>query len=533
MTTTQQGVVSGAMLLIARQFHLSDLQQEVVVSATIAGSIVGAVLGGRLNHGVGRRPVALLASVIFCVGAAVMALADGFTVLTIGRVLVGLGVGLVSMTIPMYIAEAAPPQHRGVLVTINNLFLTGGQAIASVVDGLFVDVHQGWRYMLGLSALPAVLMFIGFACVLPESPRWLMGRGRRTEAAAALARIRGKEDVADELDRIADTVKQDAPEARLRDLVATPSLRRALLLGCGMQALQQLTAINTVMYYSATILTLAGFGNPSDAIWLSAAVASCNFLFTIVGLYFVERSGRRRLTLVSLAGVAAALLGLGASFYFDMRTSPGAMAVEGAGACGAHATCYACVQQDACGFCAPGGVGRCVPGNDTDPAAPWMCALGGAGAAEQAAWYHRGCPSNHGWVAVLALMLYLAFFAPGMGTTPWTVNSEIYPLALRSLGNSVATAVNWSCNLLISMTFLTLTRWLTTYGAFWLYAGVAVVGWAFLYFHMPETRGKELEEIEQLFTHGASWRGDRAEDDVPLAASAETVHHRVARGSQA
>ncbi|MEQ2272856.1 hypothetical protein XENORESO_015269 [Xenotaenia resolanae] len=247
------GVVSGAMLLLKKEMHLSALWQELLVSSTVGAAALSALSGGFLNGRLGRRICILIASFIFCGGGIILSVAQNKGVLLVGRITVGLGIGIASMTVPVYIAEVSPPHLRGQLVTINSLFITGGQFIASVVDGAFSYLSQdGWRYMLGLSVLPAVLQFFGFI-FLPESPRWLLQKGRNQEARQVLGRVRGNQNIEEEYDSIRASIEEEGKEAGsggvviLRILSYGPT-RRALIVGCGLQMFQQLSGINTVMY---------------------------------------------------------------------------------------------------------------------------------------------------------------------------------------------------------------------------------------------------------------------------------------------
>lgn len=302
------GVVSGAMLLIKDTFSLDRNQQSVVVSITIAGAVVASIAGGTGMERFGRRPVILTAAVIFTVGAVLLAIARSYVELVMGRLVVGFGIGLASLATPVYIAEAAPSNLRGTLVTLNTLFITCGQVVASVVDGLLAGTPGGWRYMLGLSGLPSLLMIIGFVS-LPESPRWLVAAGRRRDALAVLQTIRGTTDVHTEVDDMVESAIDPSMNggggalratATVRDLLQDPRIRRALVLGCGLQILQQLSGINTVMYFSATIFSMAGF-TMDGSIWLAALTATSQSVGVCFGLYFIEICGRRVLVLSSLS----------------------------------------------------------------------------------------------------------------------------------------------------------------------------------------------------------------------------------------
>uniref|UniRef100_A0A672QF62 Proton myo-inositol cotransporter n=1 Tax=Sinocyclocheilus grahami TaxID=75366 RepID=A0A672QF62_SINGR len=425
------GVVSGAMLLLKREMNLSSLWQELLVSVTVGAAAVSSLAGGYLNGLFGRRVCILLASFIFSAGGIILSVAHSKEVLLCGRLTVGLGIGIASMTVPVYIAEVSPSELRGQLVTINTLFITGGQFVASVVDGVFSYLpHDGWRYMLGLSVVPAALQFLGFL-FLPESPRWLLQKGDTQNARLVLSRIRGGVNVDEEYESIRSSIEEekiDAGEGPVlwRILTFAPA-RRALIVGCGLQMFQQLSGINTVMYYSATILQMSGVQDDQMAIWLASATAFTNFLFTLVGVWLVERVGRRKLSLASILGE-------------DSNT-------ESAGVF----------------------------------------------------WAYNYCPTSYSWIVLLGLVLYLAAFAPGMGPMPWTVNSEIYPLWARSTGNACSAGVNWICNVLVSLTFLHVAQYLTYYGAFFLYSGLALLGFVFVVGCLPETKGLRLEEMESLF----------------------------------
>jgi len=175
------GIISGAILMIKKDFLLNELQVEWIIASTTAGAMVGAFLGGYLNDGLGRKPSTLTAALLFIISSLTMSLAPNFTTLLLGRIIAGLGVGLASMTVPLYIAEVSPPQYRGALVSSNILFVTGGQFVSYLIAAGFSLVDEGWRYMLGLGLVPPVIQIIGML-FLPESPRYLVKRGKTEQA---------------------------------------------------------------------------------------------------------------------------------------------------------------------------------------------------------------------------------------------------------------------------------------------------------------------------------------------------------------
>ncbi|XP_062570301.1 proton myo-inositol cotransporter-like [Saccostrea cucullata] len=518
------GIVSGSMLLIKDDFQLSSVWQEAIVSATIGAAAIFALISGTLVDKLGRKVVIMLASFVFTVGAVVMAVSptDTKEVLLVGRLIVGAGIGFASMSVPVYIAEAAPTNIRGSLVTMNQLFITIGILLSSIVAGAFsTDKENGWRYMLGLAAVPSVIQFFGFF-FLPESPRWLIAKRREKEARSALERIRGSGDVTLELNHIQQSVREMEEENKYNFFQAflliwkTQPVRRALLVGCLLQLFGQLSGINTVIYYSGTILRMSGF--PSDlAIWLVCIPFAVNFLFTFIGIYAVERAGRRILTLASFIGIIVALIVLGLGFWFSDKHSPTiAHHLDNSSICHTkYLSCSTCIKDDNCGFCwekdHPDTSGFCLHVNKDNPeryADPGVNSSTHYNESlcnqtnyhtKHYGWANDFCPTDYSWMAVLGLALFVMSFAPGLGPNPWTINSEIYPLWARGTGISIATAVNWVANLGVSFSFLTLLEAITPYGTFFLYSGISFVGMITLFCLLPETKNKSLEEIEILF----------------------------------
>ncbi|XP_076007864.1 proton myo-inositol cotransporter-like [Genypterus blacodes] len=509
------GVISGAMLLLKRELELSALWQELLISSTVAAAALSALLGGFLNGLFGRRVCILLASFFFAVGGIVLSTAPGKEVLLTGRLIVGVGLGIASMTVPVYIAEASPPHLRGQLVTVNTLFITAGQFTASIIDGAFSYLrHDGWRYMLGLSVIPAMLQFLGFL-FLPESPRWLIQRGLTQKARRVLSQIRGNQNIDEEYDSVKNSIEEEEKDSGgdgpviWRMLTYAPT-RRALLVGCGLQMFQQLSGINTVMYYSATILQMSGVRDDRLAIWLAGIATLTNFLFTLLGVWLVERVGRRKLTLWSIVGTSLSLALLAVGFLLSAQHSPPvtlhpldpSMANS---TCSKYPLCEPCMLDPGCGFCYRENgselvASSCVSVNkaSTEQAA-WGRCSNSSQAREQIYWAFNYCPTSYSWLVLLGLVAYLAAFAPGMGPMPWTINSEIYPLWARSTGNACSAGVNWTFNILVSLTFLHMAQYLTYYGAFFLYSSMAFLGFLFIYGCLPETKGRRLEEIEALF----------------------------------
>lgn len=555
------GVISGAMLPLKRTFDLSAEQQEVVVSATILAAFISSIVGGSMNVSYGRQLCLLIAASVFTIGSLLLMVAWSYEVLVLGRVIVGIGIGLASLTVPVYIAEVAVPSMRGKLVTINQLLVTVGQFIAGMVDGTFDQFmpENGWRFMLGLAAIPSTIMLYGFYFKLPESPRWLVSRGRNDEALIILKKYRDTDTEAEEElneiirslpspvvessrnsnSRIDGDVVTEEPSLRDRlsisskirhvaqkgfsssnesvhqflDMIRDKPTRRALTLGCGLMVIQQCCGINTVMYYAASIYEMAQF-DEITAVWLSGYTALAQVLGIAISIYFVDNLGRRQLVLSSLAFVTICLFGLGWSFYMTRVTShrvdevsEECKSIKALVWDGVTKYCYDCANIDGCGYCD----GQCIQGNATSPyhgiiSNGIVDSENGQSfltCAADSEWLYdnNSCENGFGWMSVFFMIIYLLAFGIGMGGIPWTINSEIYSLQYRSNATSISTATNWISNLLVSATFLSITKptALTPYGAFWLYSCVAFFGFIWLYLVLPETKGLPLEDIETLF----------------------------------
>lgn len=534
------GIVSGAMVFVKKTFNLNSLWQEIVVSITILGAWVLSLMAGGLSERYGRKTIILYASIIFTIGSIIMGFAWSKYILLFGRLIVGMAIGLASTGVPMYIAEVAPSNIRGSLVTLNNCFITVGQLSAAITAGAFSYDHEnGWRWMLALAAVPAVVQFFGFM-FMPESPRWLIRRQRNDEALIALKRIRGPKNpyVLREFDKIRQnqlelTIQEDRRREQKRNIFVAimrkTATRRALIVGCLLQAIQQLAGINTVMYYTATIIEMSGVQSQSIAVWLAVPTAAVYVIFSFCGYLLADRLGRRTLTLGSLMGVILSLLLLGTGF--QLTSMNGAVVtthnMSTSELCYSKSDCSSCILEPRCGFCYDAqnlGVAYCLE-KDPDDVARSIggdCANGGNANFRFAS---SICPSMtqgiglNTWLVLTGLVMYLAAFAPGMGPMPWTINSEIYPMWARSFCYSISTSVNWMFNLLISLTFITLTEVLTKHGCFYMYSFIASIGWIILFFKLPETRGRSLEDISQLFAKPKPDDQDIIEDELSGAQS--------------
>ena len=319
------GVISGAILFIKKDFSLSPALEEIVVSSVLLGSLAGAAVGGVLADRLGRRKLLIVTALVFGAGAIGAACAPGTGWLVVARVVAGAAIGVASFVAPLYISEIAPVAIRGKLVSINQVALTSGIVISYGIDYAF-SASQAWRWMFALAVVPAAAFCTGLFFI-PNSPRWLLGRGHEDRARAVLNRIRDPKRVEGELTEIrGGLAKQKGHWSEL----LSPLLRPAMIVGVGLAIAQQITGINTVIYYAPTIFKFAGLSSASVAILASVGVGAVNLLLTLVAMQLIDRVGRRPLLLASLAGMALSLFALGLAFSLpQLAGSLGWIAVTG------------------------------------------------------------------------------------------------------------------------------------------------------------------------------------------------------------
>jgi SP family sugar:H+ symporter-like MFS transporter len=255
----------------------------------------------------GRRNLILIAAVTFTVGAIGAALAPGVGVLVLFRVVLGLAVGAAALIVPLYLSEIAPTEIRGAISSLNQLMITVGILLAFIVNALLAD-SGAWRWMLGLAVIPSVILFIGMY-FMPETPRWLVSRGREDDARDVLMRSRSEEEAENEIREIKEVEREE--EGGLRELAA-PWVRPALIVAIGLAVFQQIIGINTIIYYAPTTLKNVGYGDAA-AIYANLIIGAVNVLMTLVAIRIIDRVGRKPLLLGGLVGMIVSLTVLGLS----------------------------------------------------------------------------------------------------------------------------------------------------------------------------------------------------------------------------
>ncbi|CAE6459016.1 unnamed protein product [Rhizoctonia solani] len=332
------GVISGTLVTIGSDLgpeQLSNTQKELITSATTLGALIGGLAAGMISDFVGRRPVLAAANVVFIGGAIAQAVCHTVAAMIGGRFLIGIGVGLAACMAPLFIAELSPTKLRGRLVTVNVVFITGGQVISYGIGAAFESSPGGWRWMVGLGAVPAALQLVMLP-FLPESPRILVRSGNLEQAERNMAKIYAHatpEQVAQKVKLLRASVQEsiDIQNSttflqRFKSIVTVPVNRRALIVACGLQAFQQLCGFNTLVYYSATLFKSIGFDKPTA---VSLIIAATNFIFTLVALKYIDIIGRRKIMLFTPPGMIFGLTLASISFYYLTKNTGGVL-VDGA-----------------------------------------------------------------------------------------------------------------------------------------------------------------------------------------------------------
>ncbi|KAF9225052.1 general substrate transporter [Gyrodon lividus] len=444
------GVISGALVTINGDLgpsQLSDGQKEFITSATTLGALLGGLVAGAMSDWTGRRLVLGIADILFIGGAVGQAVCHTVWSMIGCRFLIGLGVGLASCIAPLYIQELSPTHLRGRMVVLNVVMITLGQVIAYGIDAGFENVKGGWRWMVGLGIVPAALQ-LGVLMFLPESPRILVRRGSMEAAHKVLSLVYAAatpEQINIKLKVLHAAIQQSIEIAnsttffeRFGSMISIPANRRALIVGCGMQAFQQLCGFNTLMYYSASLFQEIGFNQPTA---VGLIISGTNFVFTLLALKYIDMIGRRRIMVLSAPGMIFGLTLAAIAFYYMTRNTGGNL----------------------------------VDGSHYPQA--WSA------------------------IVLLSMIIFVASYATGLGNVPWQ-QGELFGLEVRGIGTSLSTATNWAANLVINSTYLSLMAKVTPSGAFGFYGGLCLLGWLFCVFCLPETAGLSLEEVRSVFKNG-------------------------------
>jgi SP family xylose:H+ symportor-like MFS transporter len=313
-------VISGAIGNLTEFFHLTPVETGWAISSALVGCLIGAFFSDYLSNRFGRKATMLITAVLFILNSIGTALPNSFTMFVIFRIVGGIGVGIASMVVPMYIAEIAPPKRRGALVGNYQLAIVIGIVVVYFVNyfiALQGDAHWnlniGWRWMFGSEIIPSIL-FLVFIFLIPESPRWLFQKGKSSKAISVLEKLNSPEEALQVQTEIQNSLHQE-DKNQWKNLV-NPMFKKALLVGIGLSILQQLTGINAILYYAPEIFK--SLGSSTDVSLLETSILGVvNLIFTLLAIRFVDRMGRKPLLYIGSIGMTIALAAVGLFIYFD------------------------------------------------------------------------------------------------------------------------------------------------------------------------------------------------------------------------
>jgi SP family xylose:H+ symportor-like MFS transporter len=311
-------VISGAIGNLTEYFHLTPVETGWAISSALVGCLIGAFFSDYLSNRLGRRATMLITAILFILNSVGTALPNSFTMFVLFRIVGGIGVGIASMVVPMYIAEIAPPKRRGALVGNYQLAIVIGIVVVYFVNYFIAlqgdaqwNLNIGWRWMFGSEIIPSIL-FLVFIFLIPESPRWLLQKGKSEQAVAVLEKINALEDVAQVQSEIQNSLEQE-DKGQWNNLV-NPIYKKALFVGIGLSILQQLTGINAILYYAPEIFK--SLGSSTDASLLETSILGVvNLIFTLLAIKWVDKMGRKPLLYIGSAGMTISLAAVGIFIY--------------------------------------------------------------------------------------------------------------------------------------------------------------------------------------------------------------------------
>ncbi|XP_039419564.1 solute carrier family 2, facilitated glucose transporter member 10 [Corvus cornix cornix] len=526
------GIISGALLQLQTDFHLSCFKQEVLVSAILIGALLASLAGGILIDRHGRRRAILVSNLVLLVGSLILTLARSLPVLVIGRMTVGFATSVSSMACCIYVSEMVAAHQRGLLVSLYEVGITLGILLSYALNYIFADVDEGWRYMFGLAIAPTVMQFLSIL-FLPVNPVKLSSWD--SDCQKGLIPLQDTEDRA-----AAKREPYQEKNYSFLDLFRTrDNMRRRTLVGLGLVLFQQFTGQPNVLGYASKIFHSVGFQSNSSAILASVGLGAIKVVATLVAMALADKAGRRVLLMSGCVVMAISVTTIGLTSLM----APLAMARDCKAAAGPNAShsltqhppthvvpqsavspvppaSGAVRSQAGPGFAAARSLTKVFASTQSKEVVPnssFSQKRDLAGQSKKGTLESTGPPlgaapwAQHtvlNWITLLSMMAFVSAFSIGFGPMTWLVLSEIYPTGIRGRAFAFCNSFNWAGNLLISLSFLDLIDAIGFSWMFLLYGLVGVMAVIFIYLFVPETKGQSLEEIDQQFSRKRVWEGN-------------------------
>ncbi|XP_031236438.1 solute carrier family 2, facilitated glucose transporter member 12 isoform X2 [Mastomys coucha] len=502
------GLISGALLQIRTLLALTCHEQEMVVSSLLIGAFLASLTGGVLIDRYGRRLAIILSSCLLGLGSLALIMSLSYMLLIVGRVAIGVSISLSSIATCVYIAEIAPQHRRGLLVSLNELMIVTGILFAYISNYAFANISNGWKYMFGLviplGVLQAIAMYF-----LPPSPRFLVMKGQEEAAGKVLRKLRAVSDTTEELSLIKSSLK-DEYQYRFWDLFRSKdNMRTRILIGLTLVFFVQTTGQPNILFYASTVLKSVGFQSNEAASLASTGVGVVKVVSTIPATLLVDHVGSKTFLCIGSSVMAASLLTMGiVNLNINMNFT---------NICRSHSPLNQSLEEFV--FYATGNLSignsslrghfkRITPyskgsfmslGNGMEPKGEMTStSLPSAGLSKTE---HQGVtnpvvvPTAYKWLSLASLLVYVAAFSIGLGPMPWLVLSEIFPGGIRGRAMALTSSMNWGINLLISLTFLTVTDIIGLSWVCFIYTILSVASLVFVILFIPETKGCSLEQI--------------------------------------
>ncbi len=485
-------VISGVVKFIEPEFALTKLQLGWAVASLSLTATLAMMTSGPISQRFGRRPVLMCAAFLFFVSALLSAIASSFTLLVLARMLGGLGVGAALIIAPMYIAEIAPAAIRGRLVSLNQLNIVLGisaaffsnylilqlaESPAEWLNGLNIQQWQ-WRYMLGIEALPA-LLYLLFLFWVPESPRWLVMKGRKKEAMAVMTRTLGQTEASQAMIAIETDLNASSNQAKASvGELFSPKLRLVLLLGISIAVLQQITGINAVFFYAPMIFELSGLG--TNAAFMQAIfVGLINIVFTLVAIALIDKVGRKTLLTAGVAGIVVCMFSLSHGFANASYTLT--QSVLDSAELSQHRDALTLILNQ-------------TFTSELDFKQAIQTTLGPAAAAVESQLVAAAITINQTQI-LLCILGFVACFAVSLGPVMWVLFSELFPNHIRALAISFVGLINSGVSFGVQFIFPWELSVLGSTLTFMIYGIFAALGLIIIVRYLPETKGKTLEQL--------------------------------------